>query len=118
MKPLERIKIILVKLENINSILNEFDNKITLALKDEIKSKPAILMHLVSIAEQIRKLKDDNEFETLEYFDKEDLKGLNDVRNFIAHDYEGIDMFIIENAIRYGLPNLQKAVNKILEHNL
>lgn len=117
MKPIERVKIMLIKLENIASILNEFDNKITFALKDEIKSKPAILMHLVSIAEQIRKLKDDNEFQILEHFDKEDLKGLNDVRNFIAHDYEGIDMFIIENAIRYGLPNLHKAINKILEHS-
>lgn len=71
-------------------------------------------MHLVSIAEQIKKLKDDNEFEILELFSKEDLKGINDVRNFISHDYEGVDMWIIESSLRYGIEDLEKVINKII----
>ena len=44
-------------------------------------------MHLVAIAEQMNKLKDENAFDILEKFKKTDLKGLSDMRNFIAHDY-------------------------------
>ena len=114
MKAIKRIEIILQKIENIEMIVNEFNGKVTLALNDELKAKPAILMHLINISEQITKLKDANEFEILKHFEKEDLKGLSDVRNFIAHDYEGLDMFIIETAIRDGLPRFKSSVKNIL----
>lgn len=110
-----RIKNIQKKISLIETIVEEFDGKISKALGDEVKSRPAILMHLVSIAEQINKLKDESAFELLEKFSKQDLKGLYDVRNFIAHDYDGVDLAIIENVIRYGIPSLKDSINKILE---
>lgn len=113
---MNRIKNIDKKLKLIDSILSDYDGKISLALQDETKSRPAILMHLISIAEQINKLKDESAFEILEVFSKEDLKGIYDVRNFIAHDYDGVDLSIIENVIRYGLPSLQESVEEILQH--
>jgi len=110
---INRIKTVQKKIILIETIIDEFDGKISKALEDEIKSRPAILMHLISIAEQINKLKDESAFEILENFSKSDLKGLYDVRNFIAHDYDGVDLSIIEDVIRYGIPSLQNSINKI-----
>lgn len=114
---LESIKSIKKKVELIQTILDEYDGKISLALQDEVKTRPAILMHLVSIAEQFNKLKNNNEFEVLEHFTKYDLKGINDIRNFIAHDYDGVDLAIIEDVLRYGLSSLLQSINLILKES-
>lgn len=107
MKAIERIKRIIEKIELLEKIVAEYDGKISIALQDEVKSKPAILMHIVSIAEQLKKIEDEQNSEILKYFEEGDLRGLADVRNFIAHDYDGIDLGIIENVIRYGLATLK-----------
>jgi uncharacterized protein with HEPN domain len=69
------------------------------------------MMHLTSIAEQFSKIKDKN---VLSNFDEEDVKGAINTRNFIAHDYEGINLPVIEFIIRNRLPILQDEINKIL----
>ena len=71
-------------------------------------------MHLVAIAEQFDKLKKE-ESSLLEHFSLDDLKGIYDTRTFIAHDYEGVNLSIIETAIRYGLPELLKVSHSIME---
>ena len=71
-------------------------------------------MHLVAIAEQFRKLQNDMNFELLAKFDKEDIRGALAIRNFIAHDYEGINMAIIEDVLRKYLPKLKRTINEIL----
>jgi len=76
--------------------------------------KPAIRMHIVKISEQFSKLKDDNAFKILEKFSSSDLKGINAVRNYIAHDYDSIDDNIIEDVIRYDLSNIKKDAKKLL----
>lgn len=58
-------------------------------------------------------LKDENEFQILAFFDKNDLKGLSTVRNYIAHDYDSTDDNIIEDVIRYNLPILKDTIVKI-----
>ncbi|MBP9491228.1 MAG: DUF86 domain-containing protein [Aliarcobacter sp.] len=77
-----------------------------LALEDRIL-KPAIRMQIISIAEQFNKLKDENEFELLSKIDKNDLKGINAVRNFIAHDYDSVDDEILEIVLRVHIPKLK-----------
>ncbi len=72
-------------------------------------------MHIIKIAEYFNKLKDKNEYEILAKFDKNDLRGVNGVRNFIAHDYDSVDDEIIENVLRYNLPKLKNDVKKVLE---
>ncbi len=72
-------------------------------------------MHLISIAEQFDKLSKDGEFEILSRFDKRDLKGSYDIRIFIAHDYEGVNLSIIELVIRERLPHMKKITNQIIE---
>ena len=71
-------------------------------------------MHLTSIAEQFDKLLHNGELEILSNFEKEDIKGSYELRNFIAHDYEGVDLYIVEDVINQRLDILQQSVDKIL----
>jgi uncharacterized protein with HEPN domain len=108
-----RLKTILEKIIFIEEIVEEF-GAITEALSDNRLGKPSILMHLIAIAEQFNKLKDENHFEVLSKFDKRDLKGSYDMRNFIAHDYEGVNLMIVELVIREKLPNMRRAIESVL----
>lgn len=112
-KALDRLHKIYNAIDDINFILDEDNLKITQAIKDKLV-KPALRMNLVRIAEQFSKLKDDNEFKILENFKSEDLKGINAVRNYIAHDYDSVDDEIIKDVIRENLPELKKNILKLL----
>jgi len=101
-KSLLRIKTIKKKIEFIQ------------ALEDEQNSRASILMHLTSIVEQFDKLLHNGELDILSYFEKEDIKGSYDLRTFIAHDYEGVDLYIVEDVVNKPLPIMKKSVEKIL----
>lgn len=109
---IERIKSIQKKLDDIFLIIDRH-NGIVRALED-IEGQPAILMLLVACAEQFNKLKKEDA-KVLEMFDTYDVKGIIDVRNFIAHDYEGINLSVVEDGLRYEIPKVLEAINKILE---
>ena len=106
---LDRIKLIQIKIVYILEICQD---GIVAALEDEKITRPAILMHLTSIAEQFSKIKDSK---ILDKFDNEDVKGAIDTRNFIAHDYEGINFPIIEFIIRDRLPILNNDIKQLLD---
>jgi len=111
-KAKDRLQKIMLAIEDIEYILNEI--KITKALEDRV-IKPALRMHLVRIAEQFNKLKDENEFEILERFKKGDLRGISAVRNYIAHDYDSVDDEIIEMVLRYNLKDIKSVIEGILD---
>ncbi|BDY11842.1 HepT-like ribonuclease domain-containing protein [Hydrogenimonas cancrithermarum] len=113
-KALHRIETILKKIGFIDTIIQKHGS-IENALADEAESRAAILMHLTSIAEQFDKLLHNGEVELLAYFDKQDIKGSYDLRNFIAHDYEGVDLYIVEDVITSRLPIIEKSAKKALE---
>jgi uncharacterized protein with HEPN domain len=46
---------------------------------------------------------------------EKDARGSYDVRNFIAHDYMGVDVGLIEIIIRNHLPILKEKVKQILD---
>jgi len=104
-----RLQSILLKIEDIEFFIEQKNGKIILALEDRIL-KPAIRMQIISIAEQFSKLKDENEFEVLSKIDKNDLKGINAVRNFIAHDYDSVDDEILEIVLRVHIPKLKSQI--------
>ncbi len=108
-----RIESIIKSIEDIEYILGDFDIKITDAIENRI-IKPAIRMHLIKIAEQFSKLKDENAFKILENFSDADLRGISAVRNYIAHDYDSVDDNIIEDTIRNDLPNIKEQAKKLL----
>ncbi len=108
----KRVEIISQKIDNIETIIDQAGN-ITSALDDEITFRPAIMMHLVSIAEQFQKLQNDLDLEILAKFDKEDIRGAIAVRNFIAHDYKGVNLSLIESVLREYIPKLKKTIQEI-----
>ena len=103
---ISKIYLIVEKIEYIEQIVED-SGSITKALDDSITTRPAILMHLTAIAEQFNRLKISNEIDILSHYELQDLKGIYDVRTYIAHDYEGINLSIIEWIIREGLPKLK-----------
>jgi len=112
-KARERVENIVKSIEDIEFILEDFDVKLTQAIENKI-IKPAIRMHIVKIAEQFSKLKDENAFKILENFSDGDLRGISAVRNYIAHDYDSVDDHIIEDTIRYDLPQIKQQAQNIL----
>jgi len=112
-KALSRIGIIKKKIEFIHNIVREKGSVIQ-ALEDEQNARASLLMHLTSIAEQFDKLLHSGELDVLTNFEKQDIKGSYELRNFIAHDYEGIDFHIVEDVIVERLPIILKNVNEIL----
>ena len=115
-KALSRIANIQKKIGFINDVVAEYGS-VHKALEDEAKGRAAILMHLTSIAEQFDKLLHSGELEVLSHFDKQDIKGSYDLRNFIAHDYEGVDLFIVEDVVKERLPVILEATKKVLRSN-
>ncbi len=113
-EPISKVYLIVEKIEYIEQIVQNSGN-ITTALQDEVTVRPAILMHLTSIAEQFNKLKQMNATEILNVFEKEDVKGMYDVRTYIAHDYEGVNLAIVEWIIRHGLPKFKKQCLELIE---
>ena len=115
LKAINRVKNIKRKIEFIENIINE-KGSVVLALEDEQSSRAAILMHLTSIAEQFDKLLHAGELDILSNFEKQDIKGSYELRNFIAHDYEGVDLSIVEAVIEQRLPVILNSTNKVLEN--
>ena len=110
---LVRLKSIHKKLTSIFTIIQRHDG-IVKALEDDIEAQPAILMLLVAIAEQFNKLhkKDSNILNT---FDLIDIKGMTDIRNFISHDYDGVNLALIESILRIDMPKILNQVESILK---
>ncbi len=112
-KAVDRVKVIEKKITFIESIVKDKESVIK-ALEDEQNSRASILMHLTSISEQFDKLLHNGELELIAYYDKQDIKGSYELRNFIAHDYEGVDLYIVEDVINERLPVIKKATQTIL----
>jgi len=70
-------------------------------------------MLITAISEQFNKLYHKNS-PVLSNFDSMDIKGLISVRNFIAHDYDGINLSIIEDDLRFNMPRVKQIVDKVL----
>ena len=102
-----KLEFILQMIDDIEYIIAQHNGIITDALSHRI-SKPAVLMSLLQIGETLGKMRFDNELLN-EY-----AKGAYNVRNFIAHDYEGVNMAIIENIVRTMLTPLKMAIQEEL----
>lgn len=102
-----KLEFILQMIDDIDYILTQHRGIVTDALSHRI-SKPAVLMSLLQIGEVLGKMTFDDEV-LMQY-----AKGAYNVRNFIAHDYEGVNMIIIENIVRTMLLPLRIAIENEL----
>lgn len=110
---ISKVYLILEKIEYIEQIVKN-SGSITRSLEDFVTDRPAILMHLTAIAEQFNKLKKAHADDILEVFDKNDIKGMYDVRTYIAHEYEGVNLAIVEWIIRNGLPKFKNQCQTLI----
>jgi len=102
----KKLEFIVEKIDDILFFRSKFDS-IEELLNDKM-GYDATLMALLQIGETINKLKD------APFSDKLPVKGAYNVRNFIAHDYEGVNKVIIEDIIRKFLPELKDKILEIL----
>lgn len=101
-----KTKFILEMIENIEKII-QWHKDIVETLED-FEGQMAILMGISQIGETLKKLP----FDTIEKYDlKKDQEGAYYTRNYIVHDYEGIDLGFIENILREYLPKLKKKLS-------
>jgi uncharacterized protein with HEPN domain len=107
----DKVDFILDRINIIEKILLKV--KITEALEDGIILRPAILMHLMQIGESLNSLNKKAPNLIKKYDLIEDIKGAYNVRNFIAHDYEGINLAIIESILRYNLKDLKNKLKEL-----
>jgi uncharacterized protein with HEPN domain len=104
-----RLKTILRYIEDIEYIVSNYGGAVA-TLEDRI-GKHSLLMCLMQIGENLNKLQSNNE--TL----KKAAQGAYAVRNFIAHDYEGVNLAFIENIVRNLLDPLRVEIEKELSNN-
>jgi len=101
-----RLEFIVEMIEDIEFIVQE-SGSLTVALESRI-GKHALLMCLMQIGETLHKIKSEEIKKELP------VKGSYDVRNFIAHDYEGVDLGLIDNILRYLIPELKVTIKTLL----
>ena len=109
---IERLALISEKIE---TILEICENGIVAALDDKKIKRAAILMHLMACNEQLQKIQDSGDLQILSIFAPENIRGLRGVRNATAHDYEGVNLAIIEDVIRNYLPPLKEKIDNFIK---
>ena len=103
-----KLAFIVEMIESIEIIVSRHGDACS-ALED-IEGQLAILMAMTQIGETINKL--DSHIiaeQNLEIVQK----GAYDLRNYIVHDYDGVDLYIVEDAIVNRLPELKQILRKI-----
>lgn len=101
----EKLDFILEKIEDIESFKARY--KTIEDLLNDVMGYDATLMSLLQIGETLNRLRDKP------FAEKLPIKGTYDVRNFIAHDYEGVNKVIIEDIVRKELPKLKQVILNI-----
>jgi len=103
---LAKTEFILEMIENIEQIVHR--HKGVVDTLEDFEGQMAVLMGISRIGETLKKL----DYSIAQKYDLlEDREGSYYTRNYIVHDYEGVDLGFIENIIRVYLPQLK---NKIL----
>jgi len=110
---LAKLDFILEMIANIESIINRH-NGIVDTLED-FEGQMAVLMGISQIGETLKKLDDEV---TQKYDLVKDKDGAYYTRNYIVHDYEGVDLGFIENILREYLPNLKKKITLMKSEQL
>jgi uncharacterized protein with HEPN domain len=100
-------------LEMINRIeyITQKHGSVTKTLND-IEGEMAVLMAIAQIGETLKKIDD----EVLKKFDLlKDKEGAYYTRNYIVHDYEGVNLAFIEKIIKNYLPKMKIKIIGLIE---
>jgi uncharacterized protein with HEPN domain len=100
-----KLDFILEMIGNIEEIIKRHAGIVN-SIKD-FEGQMAILMGISQIGETLKKF-DDNFVEKYDLVSDRD--GAYYTRNYIVHDYEGVDLGFIENILRSYLPKLKEKI--------
>lgn len=100
---LAKIEFMLEMCENIEEITKRHGG-IVKTLED-FEGQMAVLMGISQIGESLKKIDD---LSVQKYDLAQDKEGAYYTRNYIVHDYEGVDLGFIENIVRVYLPKLKE----------
>ena len=103
-----KVEFTLEMIENIEKIIQRHHG-IVKTLED-FEGQMAVLMALSQIGETLKKFDDTI---VSKYDLEDDRDGAYYTRNYIVHDYEGVDFGFIENILRVYLPELKSKLIKI-----
>ena len=108
-KIISKSEFILEMIERINFIVKR--HKGVIKSLNDIEGQMAILMAIAQIGETLQKI-DDNILEKYDLL--EDKKGAYYTRNYIVHDYEGVNLAYVERIIKDFLPELKEKMSEII----
>jgi len=109
-KDVEKLKFVLRQIDDFDSFIVQFGSVVK-TLESKLGWN-AVNMSIMQIGETLKnKLSDETK---LKYADYLPIKESYWTRNYIAHDYENVDMFIVEAIIREHLPKLKSDIETIL----
>ena len=108
-----KIEFILEMIENVEKIVHRHGG-VTQALED-FEGQMAILMAIAQIGETLRKIENN----LIEKYDlTEEKEGAYFTRNYIVHNYEGVNLALIEKIVRDFLPVLRSKMESMLNECL
>ena len=107
-----KVEFVLKMIENLEKLIRRHQGIVNML--SDFEGEAASLMFLMQIGEELNKIyKLDSGF--LEFVNLDDIKGAYAVRNFIAYDYEGVDLAFIENILRFRLDDLKFSLKSYKE---
>ena len=77
---------------------------------NDFEGKNAILLNIIQIGEKLKKIK------SKELFDILPIKSAYSMRNRITHDYDGVNLIIVEHIVSEELPLLKTKITNILKN--
>ncbi len=102
-----QIDFLLEMIQNIEFIVQRHGSVVN-ALEDT-EGQLALLMAVSQIGETLNKIDAD----TIERLGLEETrKGAYETRNFIVHDYDGVDLYLIEKVIEEYLPEMKSKLER------
>jgi uncharacterized protein with HEPN domain len=103
-----KVEFALEMIDNIELIVKR--HKGIVKTLEDFEGQMAVLMALSQIGETLKKFDDT----IVDKYDlQEDRDGAYYTRNYIVHDYEGVDLGFIENIVRVYLPELKEKLLNI-----
>lgn len=104
-----KFEFILQMIQEIEHYQQKYES-VRIVLEDRMALN-ATLMNLLQIGGTLKKIEETQ----LKHFDLyQDASGAYATRNFIAHDYEGVNKAIIEDIVRNHLPSLKTKIQTAL----
>lgn len=108
-KDIANIQDCLFAIEKITNYVGDIASAEELYQKQE--TYDAVMMNFIVIAEACKRISEDLKKKNRHI----DWQGIADFRNFLAHDYFGVDANEVWSAIRFNLPELKAQMQALIE---